>query len=197
MDKFQGKYRIAPARAQWWNYGWDAAYFITICTKDRETYFGRIIDGEMILSDAGKIADQCWREIPNHASNIELGEYVVMPNHVHGILVLNADIDPGTHVATIRRDKACLVSARSRPPRQTIGKSRFQNPGRNTISSIIGAYKSAVSKSLKRLRLYFEWQSRFHDHIIRNEENINGSRNILLVTRRIGRRINSIVPEMF
>ena len=93
MDKFKNKYRIASARAQWWNYGWDAAYFLTINTKNRQQYFGQIIDDEMILSHAGKIADLCWREIPDHAENIELGVYVIMPNHVHGILILDGNVD--------------------------------------------------------------------------------------------------------
>ena len=72
-----------------WNYEWNAAYFITICTKDRECFFGEIVEGKMKLSAIGIIADIIWHEIKNHAKDIELGEFVVMPNHVHGILVLN------------------------------------------------------------------------------------------------------------
>jgi len=111
----------------------------------------------MDLSNLGVIADILWHEIPNHASFIDLGEFVVMPNHIHGILILdkpdgeneNAGPDPT-------------------PTNPTIGKTRFQNIGKNTVSSIIGSYKSAVTKHANRLELENGWQRLFHDHIIRN-----------------------------
>ena len=154
-EKFKGKYRSESARKQDWDYGSDAAYFITICTKDRQHFFGEIEKGKIQISPAGAIADVLWFEIKNHAKNIELGEYVVMPNHVHGILILNGNNVVGT------------THALSLP---TPGQQRFQNQGNNTISSIIGSYKSAVTKSCNRLGLPFAWQTRFHDHIIRNDE---------------------------
>ena len=80
-EKFKGKYRSESARLQNWNYGSNAACFITICTKDREHYFGEIQGGKMLVSPAGAIAYVLWFEIKNHAKNIELGEFVVMPNH--------------------------------------------------------------------------------------------------------------------
>ncbi len=88
-DKFQNKYRIASARLPNWDYTSNGAYFITICTKDRIPYFGRIENKKMILSNMGIIADLMWHEIKNHAKNIELGEFVVMPDHIRGILILN------------------------------------------------------------------------------------------------------------
>ena len=152
--KFQNRYRIASARAPWWDYGQDAAYFVTICTLRRKHFFGEVVNGIMKLSHVGIIADILWNEIKNHAKNIELDEYVVMPNHVHGILIWNNHVEP-THALTLRKSPA---------------QSRFQNQGKNTLSSIIGAYKSAVTKHAHRLGFEFAWQSRFHDHIIRNEE---------------------------
>ena len=153
------------ARLQSWNYGWDGSYFITICTKSRERYFGDIIDGTMKLSHIGILADVFWNEIVNHAKNVTLGGYVVMPNHLHGILMLNNDDNHGN------RDKACLVSTDREIKRDTsIGQGRFQNQGKNTISSIIGAYKSAVTKHAHRSGYEFTWQTRFYDHIIRNEK---------------------------
>lgn len=62
MEKFQNKYRIGSARAQWWDYGWNGAYFITICTADKEHFFGEIKNGKMILSQTGVIADILWYE---------------------------------------------------------------------------------------------------------------------------------------
>jgi putative transposase len=93
--------------------------------------------------------------------NAELGAFVVMPNHVHGILVLNNGIAP------VERGHA--LSLQSPTPPQTIGQQRFQNIGKNSVSSIMGSYKSAVSKHAHRLGFEFHWQSRFHDHIIRDE----------------------------
>jgi hypothetical protein len=90
-EKYQNKYRIASARWQQWNYGRDAAYFITICTKDRAHFFGEVVDGKMVLSPVGIIADVLWHEIKNHAKNMTLGQFVVMPNHIHGILILDGN----------------------------------------------------------------------------------------------------------
>src|SRR5690606_30576081 len=88
MDRYKNKYRIPSARAQWWDYGWNGAYFITICTQNRVHFFGEIKEGKMTLSRLGVIADMLWHEIPNHSKYAELGDFVVMPNHIHGILIL-------------------------------------------------------------------------------------------------------------
>ncbi len=95
MALYKNKYRIASARAPWWNYAWATPYFITICTQDRQNYFGDIINGSMRLSRAGVLADVLWHQIPHHAHNVELGAFVVMPNHIHGILILNDGGDIG------------------------------------------------------------------------------------------------------
>jgi REP element-mobilizing transposase RayT len=72
MEKFQNKYRIPSARAPFWDYGCNAPYFVTICTKDREHYFGKIIDGQMQLNEIGQIAQQCWLAITDHFLFVEL-----------------------------------------------------------------------------------------------------------------------------
>src|SRR5690606_15380121 len=126
MALYKNKYRVASARAPWWNYDWAAPYFITICTQDRKNYFGDVVNGSMPLSQAGVLADVLWYQIPHHAQNVELGTFVVMPNHIHGILILN----DGTTTTT---------DATEPSP----SKKRFRNPGKNTVSSIIGGYKSA------------------------------------------------------
>ena len=88
MEKFMDKYRIPSARLPNWDYANPGSYFITICTKDRIEYFGEIVNEKMIYTPVGAIADVLWSEIRNHTKNVELGEYTVMPNHVHGILIL-------------------------------------------------------------------------------------------------------------
>lgn len=175
-DKFQNKYRISSARAPFWDYGCTAAYFVTICTQDRKCYFGDVVDGKMNLSGIGIIADVLWHEIKNHTQNVELEQFVVMPNHIHGILIINNDNDVGaTHDDGITHPvetthALSLQQQQQSPPQQTIGQKRFQHQGKNTLSSIIGSYKSAVTKHAHRLGFDFAWQSRFHDHIIRNEQ---------------------------
>ena len=62
---------------------------MTICTKNRENYFGEIVDGKMILNEYGKIAEQNWKNILNHYQNVDIDEFVVMPNHIHGIIILS------------------------------------------------------------------------------------------------------------
>lgn len=89
MAKYQNKYRIESARAQWWDYGWNGAYFVTVCTANRKHFLGEIKNGEMILSNTGVIADVLWWQIPNHTSYVELGEFQVMPNHIHGIIIID------------------------------------------------------------------------------------------------------------
>jgi len=91
MDKFRNKYRIPSARLQPWDYRWAGAYFITICTANRIHYLGEIENRKMVLSPIGVLADVFWHEIKNHAQNVELGAFVVMPNHVHGILILTGN----------------------------------------------------------------------------------------------------------
>ena len=187
VEKFRNKYRIPSARLQNWNYGWNAVYFVTICTKNREHYFGSINNECITLSNVGVIANLLWHEIKSHAKNITLGEFVVMPNHVHGILMIsgndeniaigndengdeNGDGDVETRHALSLQSQSQSQSSKSCSIiiQKTIGQQRFQNQGRNTLSSIVGSYKSAVTKHAHRLGFAFEWQPRFHDHIIRN-----------------------------
>ena len=92
MKKFQNKYRIESTRLKNWDYGRNAAYFITICTGDRQYFFGKIINDNMILNKSGSIAHRLWMDIPKHFPYIILDEFVVMPNHVHGILIIDKPI---------------------------------------------------------------------------------------------------------
>ena len=87
-ELYLNKYRIPPARAQWWNYADNASYFITICTANRQHYFGKIKNQNMELSDIGSFATKCWFEIPQHFPFVQLGAFIVMPNHVHGIVII-------------------------------------------------------------------------------------------------------------
>ena len=155
MDKFRNKYRIASARLASWDYSNPGLYFITICTKDRINFFGEISYNEMYLNEIGKIADKFWGDIPDHFHNVELGEFIIMPNHVHGIIIINESPVETRHALSL--------------PNKTT-HPRFRNPGKHTISSMVGSFKSAVTKSAHLIDPDFGWQSRFHDHIIRSND---------------------------
>ncbi len=86
MEKYQNKYRIKTNRLQNWDYGWNGAYFVTICTKNREHYFGNIYDDKIKFTNIGKLAEKYWCEIPKHFPFVKSDVFVVMPNHIHGII---------------------------------------------------------------------------------------------------------------
>jgi len=166
MDKFQNKYRLQSARQQKWDYRSVGAYFITICTHGRECYFGKITNGKMKLSEVGILADVFWYEIKNHEKNVNLGEFVVMPNHIHGILVLTTDYREPPIVETLHATSLPQPQLQPQP-----FKNEFManiSPKSGSVSTIIRSYKSVITKHAHRLGFAMEWQERFHDHIIRD-----------------------------
>ncbi|WP_321372554.1 transposase [uncultured Draconibacterium sp.] len=160
-DKFRNKYRISSTRLQNWDYGSNAAYFVTICTQGREHYFGDIVNGEMQLSPIGKLAEKYWMEIPQHFPFVQLNAFVVMPNHVHGIIVIDRNDD-------INRDAV-------QTPK--LGVSTWKS---GTLGVIINQYKRAVTINARKINPHFAWQSRYHDHIIRNDESFERICNYIL-----------------
>lgn len=172
-----------------WDYTSEGAYFITICTKDRVHYFGKIENEKMILSNMGVIADLMWHEIKNHAKNIELGEFVVMPDHIHGVLILNGGdgmgiagnaIADGTgNVTEETLHATSLPSSPQSPSPSSPSQMAKISPKSNSVSAIIRSYKSAVTKHGNRLRYEFAWQTRFYDHIIRNAQEFENIQNYI------------------
>ena len=146
-NKYRNKYRIPSTRLQKWDYGWNAIYFVTICTWHREHYFGEINNGAMCLSPIGTIANVLWHELKNHFNNIELDAFVVMPNHIHGIIAINNNVNNGDNIATTHDMVAThavetthALSLQSQPQSaKTIGQRRFQHQGSGTLSSIVGS----------------------------------------------------------
>lgn len=140
---------------------------------DREGYFGEVINEKMKLSNIGKFADQYWQEIPKHFPFVSLDEFIIMPNHVHGIIVIDHDTF-GIPANVCGRDVALQ--------RLYIGKryvGEFPNmskisPKSGSLSAIIRSYKSIVSDTIKNQYPdnFFAWQTRFYDHIIRDEKSL-------------------------
>jgi len=170
--KYKGIYNPNSNRLQNYDYGSNWWYFITICTKNRENYFGEIIDGKIILNDFWKIAERFWLEIPKHFSFVVLDEFVIMPNHIHGIIIIDKQI--------IVETRQCLVSTETETEIKT--NNRFQNQWKWTISSIIGSFKSICTKTINKSqnKIFFAWQPNYYDRIIRNEDELQRIRKYII-----------------
>ena len=222
QNKFQNKYRIPSARLQTWDYANNGAYFITICTQNRHHFFGTIQNQEMQLSEIGKLAAQFWMEIPNHFPFIELGNFVVMPNHVHGILIINHSVETrfiasneNNIIASNDNNNAPrFIASNNNEPRfispndinietQFIVSNDINNNNNETrliaslqgniggfsgnknpmindnISKIVRWYKGRCSFECRKINPNFGWQTRFHDHIIRNAKSFDTIQNYI------------------
>ena len=183
QNKFKNKYRISSARLQTWDYSNNGAYFITICTQNRHHFFCKIQKHEMQLSEIGKLAEQFWLEIPNHFPMVELGNFVVMPNHVHGILIID-DISnflvETRLIASDNNDKNNETRLIASLPDNIGGFSGDKNPMlHDSISKIVRWYKGRCSFECRKINPNFAWQSRFHDHIIRNSRSFDNIQNYI------------------
>lgn len=161
MVLYKNKYRIAPARLKSWNYGSNAPYFVIICSQQKEAFFGSVVDGEMRLSEIGEIARQEWIKSPiiRADMNMTLGQFVVMPNHFHGIIIIGEN--EYNRRAALLHEQAAMHGG-------STGGNKF-GPQSHNLSSIIRGFKSSVTLQARKINPAFGWQARFHDHIIRNE----------------------------
>jgi REP element-mobilizing transposase RayT len=168
MALFQNKYRIESTRLQGWDYSRAGLYFVTICTHDRAYFFGEISAGEMQLSPIGEIVTDEWQKAPQIRPNVELDAWVVMPNHLHGIVGITHQM-PKPAVETTRR----VVSTPADAP-----TARLQP---NSLGAIIGQFKSVCTKRIWAAGFrHFAWQTRFYDHIIRDEKSLHKIREYII-----------------
>ena len=138
-------------RLKGFDYSGNAAYFITICTKNRKNFFGSVGARHWLaLNEYGKIVEQCLLAIPLINENIVLDEFVIMPNHLHAIIIMN---------------KPYVQSGRA-----NVSPLREHHSKIKTIGYIIGQFKSSVTKAVQQNGLFeFAWQRNFYEHIIKNE----------------------------
>jgi len=154
------KHNRRSIRLKEYDYSQPGGYFITIVTYQRDLLFGEIVNEEMKLNDYGRVVDECWLEIPKHFQNIELGVYVVMPNHLHGIIVINDNNNRADDSSSARRGTIY------RAPTEKFGK-----PISGSIPTIIRTFKSAVTRRLgKEYNITGIWQRNYYEHVIRNHE---------------------------
>jgi len=176
-DKFKDIYRIESARLKNWDYRSNAAYFVTICTVKREHFFGEINDRVMCLSDIGIIADNFCREIPNHFQFVTVDEFVIMPNHVHCIIVIDRPTIESVLVETLVPVETLHATSLQEPI--SVKSSMPVSPKPGSLSTIIRSYKSIVTKHARRIRFDFAWQTRFYDHVIRDDESFDNICNYI------------------
>ena len=147
-----------------YDYSQDGLYFITICVQNKECLFGEIVGEEMILNEMGQIANDEWLKTGELRKNVQLHDFVLMPNHFHAIVeITNNAVGARRALPHDQNDVTPSVGARRALPLQA-KQSRFQNQGKNTLSSIVGSYKSAVSRQLG----FPVWQRNYYEHIIRD-----------------------------
>jgi len=162
---FHNKFRIPSARADWHDYN-GGAYFVTICTQNREHFFGEIENGEMVLSEIGNYANQKISEIPQHNPYAEIPLWVVMPDHVHMIVIIKTFDDC--------RDVPWRVS--------TDGKNKRMQDIANKqgkLSTMIGGFKQSVTRFARTTQPCFAWQTRYYDRIIRDQNEMNRIANYI------------------
>ena len=150
-----------------YDYSQPGAYYVTIVAWQRECRFGEVANGNMVLTKYGLVAKQQWEKLPKRFPNIELGAFVIMPNHMHGIIVIT---DGSSRDTAGKRNDHDGASSRRAPTRE-----QFQKPVKGSVPTIIRSYKSAVSYRINLMRGTKDipvWQRNYWEHVIRNEKDL-------------------------
>ena len=169
--KYKGRYRIPSARAWLHQYN-GGTYYVTICTKDREKYFGRIVGGVMEMSEMGIcLNEQILLTSKMRADmNVEIPLFSIMPNHVHLIVVIgnnvyNTPVDYVDGDSSSRDAMPCVSSI--------IETENSFSPQSKNLASIIRGIKIGTKAYATTNNIEFDWHPRFHDHIVRNVKELN------------------------
>jgi len=179
------KHHRRSIRLKGYDYSKAGAYFVTICTKDMECLFGDIVDGEMRLNEYGTIITNRWDAIPNYIANVERDVFVVMPNHIHGIIVIVGAqfIAPSQFIAPAGINRPV-------PQHSAINQTKNQgviNQGvinhAPTVGEIVRVFKARCTHIINQIRdtpRYPVWQRNYYEHLIRNEEDLNRIRQYII-----------------
>ena len=166
-----------------WDYGSPGFYFITICSYGRQAIFGEIINGEMILSELGKIIKEEWSKTPVIRKNIKLMDFIIMPNHIHGIIIITENVNDAVGAnrwfAQDENQNDFILSKFVDAKRATQRVAPTPRPflKSNSLGSIIGQFKSIVTKRSQQNNV---WQRNYYDHIIRNEKDLYNIQGYIL-----------------
>ena len=169
-------------RLKGYDYSSEGLYFITICCHNKVCLFGHVVNGEMVLNEYGQIAFNEWIKTPEIRPNVELGEFIVMPNHIHGIIRITRrgeshSPDCELHSPNIESNTPDFMGECNSPQRYS---PRLRGPSQ-TIGAIVRGYKSAVTKKLNELGIGRKvWQRDYYEHIIRNEQSYYNISNYIV-----------------
>ena len=162
-------------RLQGYDYASEGAYFVTICTQNRAYLFGDVVDGEMMLNTLGCIVETCWEDLPNHYHNIQLDAFVVMPNHIHGIIFIsNHDVGAGFKPALTKPSPNKPAPAKPIPTKPAPTTTKHHG-----LTEIVRGLKTFSARKINQLRDTPGtpvWQRSYHDHIIRDPRGLNNIR---------------------
>ena len=165
-------------RLRGYDYAQAGAYFVTIVTRGRECLFGRVADGQMRLNDAGRIAQDEWLRSAVIRPRVTLDAFVVMPNHIHGIIVLS---DDGR--GTLQRAPTDGALTDGGPPDRSPTVERFGKPTSDSIPTIVRLFKSATTKRINEVRAtpgVPVWQRNYYEHIVRDCGSMNRIRRYIV-----------------
>jgi len=157
-------------RLKGYDYSQSGAYFVTVCTHNRECLLGEITDGEMVLNEFGKIVADEWIKTGEIRDEIELDAWVIMPNHFHGIVM-------------IRRGDRPVAPTPVAPTPVAPTPAALPGPRPKSIGSLMSGFKSAVTKRINEIRKTPGaklWQRNYYEHIIRNEKSLENIRNYII-----------------
>ena len=165
-------HRRRSIRLKGYDYSEVGMYFVTICTSNKKCFLGDIVMEKVELSAIGGIASKYWLEIPEHFRNIKLDVFIMMPNHIHGIIFIT---DKSGGFDEERRGVINNAPALASNYYSTI------SPRKGTLSTAVRTYKSAVSRWCGQNGYkYFEWQRNYHEHVIRNEQDLEQIREYVV-----------------
>lgn len=171
---YKGRLCLDTLRYKKWDYGASAHYFVTICTKNKLEYFGQVQGGQMNLSPMGQIAHETWLKIPEQFGFVTLGNVVVMPDHVHGIISIERGSGVINRAATGEGTCGAIFAEVDWGLKDQGGITGSFNPmGNNTLGEIIRWFKGKTTFNIRRTipgAPHFTWQSRYHDKIIFTEQ---------------------------
>jgi len=165
--------RRRTIRLKGYDYAQPGGYFVTLITLWRECLFGEIVDGEIRMSPLGQIVDDCWWSIPEHFPNIKLGAAVVMPNHIHGIIIIHENDGAGkkTRVGATQWAAPTTMGQKTiNPTGAPSTPTRPKGPTRGSLGAILGATKMAITRRAEReLNSANIWQRNYYEHILRDQ----------------------------
>ena len=176
------RHRRRSIRLKGHDYTQPAAYFVTIRTWDRECLFGGVVEQVVVLSEFGRILAEEWEQTAVLRPYVRLDSFVVMPNHIHGILwIIHTDADSGRGTAR-RAPTGTEQNPGKVPTHRATAERHFGKPIAGSLPTIIGAFKSAVTKRINRLRKTAGapiWQRGYYEHIIRADRTLAAIRRYI------------------